>query len=211
MSGPPAFRSFLLVLAPPVGVFGVAQPANFATALRLTVALLPSGLLPVALASFAAWEPIALPTVGVGHPVKTVAPVRRAETRRAKTERPDGVSCSFQVSVNKVEPSASVTGRNLLAKDNARAALADEMEPVRPEVPLVSKPLASACRAERLARTTPCPDGYVVGPSGLSEGVGPDSDAGEEVALSKSMKFVWNDIPYISFINFAVRDMAFGD
>jgi hypothetical protein len=38
--------------------------------LRLTVALLPSGLRPVGLASFAICEPSAFPLVGVGQPAK---------------------------------------------------------------------------------------------------------------------------------------------
>jgi hypothetical protein len=49
--------------------------------------------------------------------------VRRTEARSAEIERPDGVARSFQVSLNKVEPSKSVLARNLLAKDDARAAL----------------------------------------------------------------------------------------
>lgn len=47
---------------------GVLQPVNFATAFRLTVALVPSGRLPVGLQSLAACDPVALPTVGVGQP-----------------------------------------------------------------------------------------------------------------------------------------------
>lgn len=58
--------------------------------------------------------------------------MRRADARSALIERPDGVSLAFQVSVYKVEPSEAVLARNLLAKDDARAALSDEMEPVRP-------------------------------------------------------------------------------
>jgi hypothetical protein len=46
---------------------GVAQFDSLATALRLTVAFEPSGRRPVALASRACCEPLALPSVGVGH------------------------------------------------------------------------------------------------------------------------------------------------
>jgi hypothetical protein len=42
---------------------------------------------------------------------------------------------------------------NLLAKYDCRLALRDEVVPMRPEVPLISSPCSSACRAERLART----------------------------------------------------------
>jgi hypothetical protein len=54
--------------------------------------------------------------------------VRRTEARSAGINRPAGVALSFQVSVYKVDPSESVFARNLLAKDDARAADSDEME-----------------------------------------------------------------------------------
>jgi hypothetical protein len=55
----------------------------------------------------------------------------RAEARSAEIERPEGVVRSFQVSLNKVEPSESVTARNLLSKDWYVTSLCmlDEMEP----------------------------------------------------------------------------------
>jgi len=120
--------------------------------------------------------------------------VGRAEARSAEIQTPDGVALSFQVSVNKVEPSKTVLRRNLLAKDRCRVAVLDEVEPRRPEVPLVSSPASFACRAERLARTGTCPDGPVVGPPGAPQGVGPDADPCEEVALSKSPKVICSDI-----------------
>jgi hypothetical protein len=81
--------------------------------------------------------------------------VRRTDARSAQINRPEGVLRSFHVSVNKVEPSKSVLARNLLAKDrdSARLRSLNEVEPRRPQVPLVSKPSSFACRAERLART----------------------------------------------------------
>ena len=51
-----------------VPAIAVGQPAKLATCGKLTVALLPSGRLPVALASFAICDPLALPTVGLGQP-----------------------------------------------------------------------------------------------------------------------------------------------
>jgi hypothetical protein len=72
--------------------------------------------------------------------------VRSADARSAEIERPAGVTRSFQVSLNKVEPSEASLGRNLLSKDHARSALADEPEPSGPEVALVVKPAAFACR-----------------------------------------------------------------
>src|SRR5687768_14396783 len=43
-----------------------------------------------------------------------------------------------------------------------------------------------ACGAERLARTGARPSGSIVAPSRATQGVGPDSDAGEEMTLPVS-------------------------
>ena len=51
----------------------------------------------------------------------------------------------------------------------------------------------------------------VVGKTGLSQGVAPDADSGEEVKLSKSSKLIWNDISNVPFVNLARRDQASGD
>jgi hypothetical protein len=96
----------------------------------------------------------------------------------------------------------------LLAKDKDRPSDADEMEESRPKVPLVSKPLSFACLAERLARAGAGPDGPVVRPAGQAQGVGPCSDAGEEMALKKPGKVIWNDILDSPLINFPGRDVS---
>ena len=67
-------------------------------------------------------------TFGVGQPVESVADVRSPDARRRKRHRPDGVTQSFQVILNKVDPSVCVLARNLLSKDDLRLALFDEME-----------------------------------------------------------------------------------
>ena len=146
--------------------------------------------------------------VGVGHPPGTIPDVRAAEARSRKRDKPEGVTHAFQVSLYKIEPNASWSARNLLSNDNWRLALLDEMEESGPQVPLVSKPFSFACRAERLARTRSRPDRAIIGPSGFSEGVGPDTDPGEEVALSVSRKFIWPYIADIPFIDMARRDVA---
>jgi len=58
--------------------------------------------------------------------------MRRTDARSAQIDRPAGVARSFQVSLYEVEPSKAVLARNLLAKDDARSALLDEVVPVRP-------------------------------------------------------------------------------
>jgi hypothetical protein len=143
--------------------------------------------------------------------VQSLPDVRRPEARSAEIKSPDGVARSFHVSVNKLDPSESVLARNLLAKDDARSALFDEVKPRRPQVPLVSKSRSFACRAERLARTTARPDGSVVGPSCLSQGVRPDADSCEEVTLGVSPQIVWADVFNAPLIHISRRYMALFD
>jgi hypothetical protein len=131
--------------------FGVAHPASSATAFSETVAFDPSGRRPVALAPRAACDPIELPTVGVGHPVDPVPEVRRTDPRSRQYRRPEGVTNSFHVSLYKVEPSPAVLARNLFAKNDWRAALADEVEPCGPEVAGVGEAEPFARDRERLA------------------------------------------------------------
>lgn len=58
--------------------------------------------------------------------------MRSAVERAAGIDRPEGVTRSFHVVLNKVEPVEAVAACNLLAKDDWRAALADEVEERRP-------------------------------------------------------------------------------
>lgn len=134
--------------------------------------------------------------------------MRRPEARSAEIERPEGVSRCFHVSLYKVEPTEAVLRRNLLSKDFRRSALADEMVPVGPKVPLVSKPACSACRAERLARTTTCPDRAIIGPSGATESVTPHPDPGEEMALGELGTIVGSEVTNISPVHDARRDQT---
>jgi hypothetical protein len=134
--------------------------------------------------------------------------VGSTDARRRKRDRPEGVIHGFQVILYKVEPRLCVLARNLLSKDDCRAALADEVLPGRPEVPLVSKPIAFACRAERLARTGSSPDWAVVGPSGLAEGVSPDADTGKEMALGVVGELVGRDIFDRALVNVARANVA---
>jgi hypothetical protein len=71
-------------------------------------------------------------SVGVGHPVQSLPDVRSADARSAEIECCAGVTRSLQVRLYKVEPSKSVLARNLLSKEDWRAADLKQMEPVRP-------------------------------------------------------------------------------
>jgi hypothetical protein len=81
---------------------------------------------------------------GVGNEEKALSPVRSADTARSKYHLPNGVRFRFQVSLNKVEPAESNCTFNLLSKDRCRFALADESEPMRPEVASILKPFTFA-------------------------------------------------------------------
>lgn len=134
--------------------------------------------------------------------------MRRTDARRREWDRPEGVAQGFQVSVYKVDPRVCVFARNLLSKHCCRAALADEVVEGWPQVPLVIKPSALACRAERLARTGTGPNRSVVGPAGAAQGQAPDTNAGEKVALGELAQVVGVNIFNAPFVNNAGRYVA---
>jgi hypothetical protein len=166
----------------------VGQPAIEATWFRDTDTFRPSGVRPVELAPSEVRPPSPSPFTGVGQPdsneVEALTDVRRTDARSAQISSPEGIARAFQVSAYSVEPREAVRARNLLSKDDWRAALSDETEPLGPEVALVVNAFASAGDREGLTGARAGPDGPVVGPAGESEGVAPDSDACEEVRLS---------------------------
>lgn len=146
--------------------------------------------------------------LGVGHPVQSLTDVRRTEARRAGINRPCGVTLCLQVREYKVDPSESVFACNLFAKNDDRFALFDEVVECWPQVPLVIKPSAFACRAERLARAGTSPNRSVVTPPGLSQCVAPHSAAGKKVALGKSAQVAGVHIFNAPFINDTWRNMS---
>ena len=121
--------------------------------------------------------------------------MRGADARSAQIDSPNGVARCFQVSVYSVEPAEAVLARNLLSKNNWRAALCDEPMELRPEMALVFDALALTCGAEGLAGAASGPDVPVVGPSGEAEGVAPDADTGEEVALGVAAQVCRSHVP----------------
>jgi hypothetical protein len=130
----------------------------------------------------------------------------RPDARSAQIRRPNGVTRSFQVSVNKVEPCEARLARNLFAKEFWRNALSDEPGPFRPEMPFIIGASARAGNREGLTRAASGPDWSIIGPSGTSECVRPDSDAGEEMALGESNKVICSNVDDGSFINLSRRD-----
>jgi hypothetical protein len=107
----------------------------------------------------------------------------------------------------KVDPRLCSFACNLFSKDRWRLALLDKVMEGRPQVPLVSKPSAFACAAERLAWTASRPYWPVVGPSCTAEGKAPYSNSGEKVTLGVSRKLIWCHIFNTSFVNNSGRNV----
>lgn len=150
--------------------------------------------------------------VAVGHPLsnepESLPDVRSTDARSRDTGCPEGVTDSFHVSLYKVEPAMSNRCFNLLTKDDVRLALCDEVVEGWPKVPLVSKPKASACTAERLAGCGPCPHRPVVGPSCKSQGCRPATKACKEVALAIPGEVTGLNVSDVSFIYISWGDEA---
>jgi hypothetical protein len=149
---------------------------------------------------------------GVGQPdcaeVESLADVRGADARSAQIGSPDGIVQCFQVSAYSVEPRPAVSARNLLSKDDWRAALLNELDPDGPEVALVVGAFAPARDGEGLAGAGTGPDGPVVGPASESERVAPDPDAGESVKLSCVSNVIRLNLSNAARVHRAARDVA---
>lgn len=97
MSAPLSFQSL---------VVGVTQPAIAAVGDK-----------------YAPFCPGPSPAIGVGHPVRAVSDMGRADARSRKRDCPEGVTHGFQVSLYKVDPSVDSLARNLFSKDDWNVAL----------------------------------------------------------------------------------------
>ncbi len=174
-------------------VVGVGQPARLACLGNWSNRSEPSffGLMSAPL-SFQSL--VVVVTQPLSNKPEALADVRCADARSAQISRPEGVARYFQVSAYSVEPAEAVLARNLLSKDDWRAALADEPVELGPEVTLVGKSGSLSGGAEGLTRARAGPDGSVVRPSCETENIGPDADTGEEVALREFAKIVGSNI-----------------
>lgn len=131
---------------------------------------------------------------------------RRPDARSRYIRRPDGVTASFQVSRNRVEPREASAVCNLLPKDDVRSTLADEPVPSGPEMTRIVEAFPFPACTEWLAWTAPCPNASIVCPSGVTEGIGPHSDAGEEMALLVSGEVCGLNDFNGAVIDYPVRD-----
>jgi hypothetical protein len=148
---------------------------------------------------------------GVGHEVQPLSGVRRTDARSAQIRRPDGVTASFQISENNVEPPEAILARNLLSKDDWRATLCDECEPCWPKMSRVANSFPLARVAERLAGAGSSPDVGVIGDAGEAEGVGPPTDSGEEVPLSRPSDICGAEIGDGTAVDLSWGDVVMGD
>ena len=124
--------------------------------------------------------------MGLCHEPQPLSEVERADACSRQTCRPDGVAFCFQVIANTVVPAMGKRCFNLFAKDDDRAALAEELNPRRPKVARIVPASLGAGTREGLTGTGAGPDRSVVGPSSESKSVGPAPDAGKEMALGEA-------------------------
>jgi hypothetical protein len=137
--------------------------------------------------------------------------MRRTDPRSAQIGGPDGISQTFQVKAYSAEPVKPGAARNLLSKDDCRAALRDEAAHFGPKVALVGGAPAFPCNGKWLAGAGTGPDGRIVGDAGKSEGEGPAPNSREEVSLAVSHKVIWTDIGDAPFVHVAGRKVAGGN
>src|SRR5690606_4634523 len=189
-------------------VRGVGQLAKNAAHSKLTclpLAKRRSAAAAVLMRHFSSPAPV------VGHPPQSLSDVRGTDARSAQIARPCGVTLCFQVSLNKIPPLKGILACNLLANDDWRAALTDEVVPCGPQMPLVVKPSAFACRGERLARTAASPNSLVISPTSLAKCKRPDSDSSKEVALGELSQVRGSDIHNAAPVNDSGGDVAGSD
>lgn len=149
--------------------------------------------------------------VGVTHPIYAVADVRGTDARSRERDSPEGIIHLFHFKLYKVEPVFSNFARNLLSKDDWRAALSNETLEVRPEVAVVVETGTGAGVTERLARATGCPHRPGIAPTSSSKSVRPSSNSGEEVDLIVTSQVVCMDIGDAPFVYVAGRDVPLSD
>lgn len=134
--------------------------------------------------------------IAVGHPIQPLPNVWRADARSAQIGTPAGISQCFQVSAYSGEPFTPILARNLLSKDNWRAALGDEAVKSGPEVSFVGMAKLFASARKRLTWTGASPYGAVIAPPSEVEREGPSADSSEEVALRETFEVTWLHILY---------------
>ena len=96
---PPVWLGEETVFGPPLGVFGVGQPANFTACSKLAACFRPSDIFPVASIFSMSVDLPPLGVFGVGHPVNPLPNVVGPRAVCTQYRSPAGVTFSFQVCV----------------------------------------------------------------------------------------------------------------
>jgi len=150
--------------------------------------------------------------------------VRRSDAECAHNRRPAGVTRSFQVSENSIEPdrrgfalstaanlSDNVGACDLLAKNNGRLASADEVEEHGPQVSVIVVTLSFSRAAKRLTRTASSPDTFHVFQAGPPQRQRPATYAAKEVRLPVAAQIIGLDVRYRPAIHVARGNLASGN
>jgi hypothetical protein len=144
-------------------------------------------------------------------PVDALSDMRRADAVCAKNGRPAGVTESFQVCENSIDPTELNRCRNLLTNDDWRTALFDETVEDGPEVPLVFRASFLSGRGEGLAGEACRPDRFVVGPAGEAEGERPSRQTCEKMMLREPLEVFRSDFREAPRVDFAIRYLSCRD
>jgi hypothetical protein len=123
---------------------GVCQRSSAILRIATSPAELPASLFP----SFARAR-----LVGVGHKPQSFPTMWRTDATSRDNGTPAGISCRLQISAHSGEPLSPKRARNLLSKDDCRAALGDEVVKSGPEVSFVEIALSLSSDRKRLTGT----------------------------------------------------------
>lgn len=146
---------------------------------------------------------------GVGHKPQPVPSVRRPDTASRQYCRPDGVADSFHVRIHSIEPVRASRTRNLLAKDDCRAALADETEPGGPEMTRVGRALPLTGDALALAGAGAGPDRAA--PISERKRAIPAAKAGEEMTAGEALEIACVNLGDRAIVDDSIRNQPLSD
>jgi hypothetical protein len=125
--------------------------------------------------------------------------MRRADARGFDRHCPHGVAQGFQVTTHSCEPFSR--DRNLLSKNNCRAALGDEASKLGPEMAGIGFAAALAGLGEGLAGAGAGPYRTICRPTSEPESLRPTSDAREKMRLGVSRHITGLDFPDVPLID----------
>jgi hypothetical protein len=126
--------------------------------------------------------------VGHGEPVEALPDMGGVHGESRDIDAPAGVVFSRQIRAHSVEPTIASRSRNLFSHDDRWPSGADEAKEVGPQMPNVVDTGTFPRDREGLAGTRAGPQGLAVWPSSEPGRDTPQSAAGEEMTLGKSVE-----------------------